>query len=275
MKKLMFAVAVAAAMGAFAAIESANTVGYMTPQLGGTYESLLYGNMFVPTGSADGSWQLSDVVPTGMNASMDNIQILNDDLDAEYEITYVDAATCALVKQPLSNVGWWDINDTFGDASSRLDDLTIAQGTGFLCGMYSGNDVVFTFAGEVTAGAVEVSNKITNGVDEIFLESPIICNPCAKKITLADVDAEGFNASMDTIQFLNDDLDADFEVTYVDEATCDLVKQPRTNVGWWDINDTFGDSSSRLDDLELEAGAAVLGGFYSGNEVTLTFPASL
>ena len=54
MKKLMFTAAVAAAMGAFA-IESANTVGYMTPKLGGDFESLLYGNMFVPTGSADGS----------------------------------------------------------------------------------------------------------------------------------------------------------------------------------------------------------------------------
>ena len=275
MKKLMFTAAVVAVMGAFAAIESANTVGYMTPQLGGTYESLLYGNMFVPTGSADGSWQLSDVVPTGMDASQDNIQILNDDLDAEYEITYIDAATCAAAQKDASNVGWWDINDPFGDSSSRLDDLTIAQGTGFLCGMYSGNNVVFTFAGEVTAGAVEVSNKITNGVDEIILESPIICNPCAKKITLADVAAEGFDASQDTIQFLNDDLDAEYEVTYIDAATCAAAQKDASNVGWWDINDPFGDSSSRLDDLELEAGAAVLGGFYSGNEVILTFPASL
>ena len=274
MKKLMFTAAVAAAMGAFA-IESANTVGYMTPKLGGDFESLLYGNMFVPTGSADGSWQLSDVVPTGMDASLDNIQILNDDLDAEYEITYVDAATCALVKKDISNVGWWDINDPFGDPDSRLDDMTIAQGTGFLCGMYSGNDVVFTFSGEVTAGAVEVSNKIMDGTDEILLESPIICNPCAKKITLAQVDAEGFDASLDTIQFLNDDLDAEYEVTYIDAATCALVKKDISNVGWWDINDPFGDPDSRLDDLELEAGAAVLGGFYSGNEVTLTFPASL
>ncbi len=274
MKKLMFGMAVAAAGLAFG-LESANTVGFMTPKLGGDFESLLYGNMFVPTGSADGSWQLSDVVPTGMDPTGDNIQILNDDLDAEYEITYVNEATCALFHKDTSNVGWWDMYDIFGDPDSRLDDMTIAQGTGFLCGMYSGNDVVFTFAGEVTAGAVEVSNKIMDGTDEILLESPIICNPCAKKITLADVDAEGFDPTGDNIQFLNDDLDAEYEVTYIDEAACALAKKDVSNVGWWDMNDLFGDPDSRLDDLELEAGAAVLGGFYSGNEVTLTFPSSL
>lgn len=248
----------------------------MTPQLGGVYESLLFGNMFVPMGSTDGSWQLSDVKPTGMDPSVDNIQILNDDLDAEYEITYIDAATCAAAKKDVSNVGWWDINDPFGDADSRLDDMKIAQGTGFLCGMYSGNDVTFTFAGEVTAGAVAVSNKILDeNNDEVLLESPLICNPAAKTITLAQVDAEGFDPSVDNIQFLNDDLDAEYEVTYIDEATCAAAKKDVSNVGWWDINDPFGDPDSRLDDLELEAGAAVLGGFYSGNEITLTFPASL
>ena len=273
MKKLMFAAAVAAGLVAFGdGIESNNTVGYMTPQLGGVYESLLYGNMFVPIGSADGSWQLSDVMPTGMDPTGDNIQILNDDLDAEYEITYVDAAFCALFKKDVSNVGWWDMNDIFGDADSRLDDMTIAAGTGFLCGMYSGNDVTFTFAGEVATGAIEVSNSDGDGGT---VESPIICNPSPKAITLADVDADGFDPTGDNIQFLNDDLDAEYEVTYVNEAFCALFKKDVSNVGWWDMNDIFGDADSRLDDLELAPGAAVLGGFYSGNEVSLTFPSAL
>ncbi len=275
MKKLMFAAAVAAGFAAFG-VDSSNTVGYMTPQLGGEYESLLFGNMFVPVGSADGSWQLSEVKPTGMDASVDTIQILNDDLDAEYEITYIDAATCSRMKKDLSYVGWWDINDPFGDNDSRYDDMTIAQGTGFLCGMYSGNDVVFTFAGEVANGAIAVSNKIVDeNDDEVLLESPLINNATAKTVTLAQIDAVGFDPSVDTIQFLNDDLEADYEATYIDEATCVRMKKDVSFAGWWDINDPFGDASSRLDDLVLDPGAAVLGGFYSGNEITLTFPSAL
>ena len=269
MKKLMFVAAAAIAGSAFC-IESANTVGYMTPQLGGEYESLLYGNMFVPVGSADGSWQLKDVKPVGMDAS-DNIQILNDDLDAEYEITYIDEAFCARAKKDASFAGWWDMNDVFGDDDSRLDDMTIAQGTGFLCGMTSGNDVYFTFAGEVPQGAISVSNS--DGQDGL-LESPLICNPSPKTITLGQVDAEGFDPS-DSIQFLNDDLEADYEATYIDEAFCARAKKDASFAGWWDMNDVFGDDDSRLDDLELDPGAAVLGGFYSGNEITLTFPSAL
>ena len=79
MKKLMFGMAVVAAGLAFG-LESANTVGFMTSKLGGDYESLLYGNMFVPVASADGSWQLSDVTPTGMDPTGDNIQILNEEI---------------------------------------------------------------------------------------------------------------------------------------------------------------------------------------------------
>jgi hypothetical protein len=272
MKKLMFVAAIAAMAGSAFCIESANTVGYMTPQLGGEYESLLYGNMFVPVSSADGSWQLSDVTPTGMDPTGDNIQILNDDLDAEYEITYIDAAFCALAKKDESNIGWWDMNDPFGDAESRLDDMTIAAGTGFLCGMYSGNDVTFTFSGEVANGAIQVTNSDGAGGT---IESPIICNPTAKTITLAQIDAEGFDPTGDNIQFLNDDLEAEYEVTYIDEAFCALAKKDTSYVGWWDMNDPFGDAESRLDDLELAPGAAVLGGFYSGNEVSLTFPSAL
>ena len=117
----------------------------MTPQLGGVYESLLFGNMFVPMGSTDGSWQLSDVKPTGMNPTGDNIQILNDDLDAEYEITYVDEAFCALFKKDVSNVGWWDMNDIFGAPDSRLDDLELEAGAAVLGGFYSGNEITLTF----------------------------------------------------------------------------------------------------------------------------------
>ena len=271
MKKLMFVAAAAIASSAFC-IESANTVGYMTPQLGGEYESLLYGNMFAPVGSADGSWQLSDVTPTGMDPSGDNIQILNDDLDAEYEITYITEAFCTSRKKDTALAGWWDMNDIFGDADSRLDDMTIAAGTGFLCGMYSGNDVTFTFSGEVANGAIEVTNSDGAGGT---VESPIICNPTAKTITLSQIDAVGFDPSGDNIQFLNDDHDAEYEVTYVTEAFCTSRKKDPALAGWWDMNDIFGDANSRLDDLELAPGAAVLGGFYSGNEVSLTFPSAL
>ena len=275
MKKLMFVAAAAMACSAFC-IESANTVGYMTPQLGGEYESLLFGNMFVPVGSADGSWQLGDVKPTGMDPDGDNIQILNDDLDAEYEVTYVSEEICTRLHKSTDLAGWWDAYDFLGDPDSRYDDMTIAQGTGFLCGMYSGNDVVFTFSGEVAQGAISVSNKIVDeNDDEVLLESPLINNPTAKTVTLAQIDAEGFDPDGDNIQFLNDDLDAEYEVTYVSEAICTRLHKSTDLAGWWDAYDFLGDPDSRLDDLELAPGAAVLGGFYSGNEITLTFPSAL
>ena len=121
MKKLIFAAAAVAGMGAFA-LESANVVGY-TEYKTETKKQPSFGACFMPLdGSA--SYKLKDLVPSNFDADNDMIQVINPSTlatDATYVYFSKEFADAAASEEgePAGAfdelIGWWNPSYDIGD----------------------------------------------------------------------------------------------------------------------------------------------------------------
>lgn len=213
------------------------------------------GPVFKAVGSTGNTYTLNDFTVNGMDCSADCVQFLDSDTTEPYlYATYADADTYA-----AGWVGWWDYDDLGGTRLDGEDADEFPSGTAFLAIYTSGNEINFTFSGEVEKGTKEIVTTT---------EAPFICNPHPADLTLANVTGDGMDVSADAFQFLDPFTTQEYLlVTYANEADYGAGW-----AGWWDYDDVGG---TRTDDTDLPSGQGLLGVISSGNEVTLTFDAIL
>jgi hypothetical protein len=256
MKKLITA---AMALALFAGMASAqvnsdNIVGYVTitNAPGDTYSS--YGNCFITAGDNNTNATLACITAGGMTPGDDYIQFLNPaDTSVDLIATYIDAAAAAGLGD-AGLQGWWNL-----DIDTRLDGTSLPAGTGFLCNIASGNQVVFTFTGEVVEDIIEL--------DLTGQTYPMVANTVPAELTLGDISANGMVPGDDYIQFLNPlDTSVDLIATYIDAAAAAGLGDAGLQ-GWWNL-----DIDTRLDSTILPAGWAFLCNLASGNPVMIAFP---
>ena len=218
-------------------------------------ESYSGGPVFKAVGSTGNTYTLNDFTVNGMDVSADGIQFLDPDTTETYlTATYADAENYA-----TGWVGWWDYDDLGGTRLDGVDADEFPACMAFLGLFASGNEISFIFSGEVEKGTKEVT---------MTTESPFVCNPQPKDITLANVTAEGMDVSADGFQFLDPfTTETILTATYANEVDYGAGWK-----GWWDYDDLGG---TRSDDVDLMSGQGLLGMIASGNEVTLTFDAVL
>ena len=197
------------------------------------------------------TYKLGDFTATGMDGTSDFIQFLDaDTLEAGVEAVYLDADTYG---DELA--GWWDFN---APGETSLNDQTFPFTTAFLAAFPSGNEITFSFAGEVLKGAKTFTTSS---------QSPMFGNYLPKDLTLADITASGMDGTSDFIQILDPDtLESVTEAVYLDADT-----YGDELAGWWDFN-APGEVS--LADTVVPAGQGFLAAFPSGNEIAITFPAA-
>ena len=151
MKKLIFAAAAVAGMGAFA-LESANVVGY-TEFATETKKQPSFGACFMPLNGAM-TYKLKDLVPTDFNVDDDMIQIINPETlgtDANYVYMskeIADAAAEADGEAPGAYdelIGWWNPDVGVGEDGGSAADVDVLPGMAFLGLFESGNNITFKF----------------------------------------------------------------------------------------------------------------------------------
>ena len=256
-KKILAVATAVVGTVAMADIVSSSVVGYQTRSMiddgDQLMESYSGGPVFKAVGSTGNTYTLNDFTVNGMDCSADCIQFLDPDTTDPYlYATYADADSYA-----AGWVGWWDYDDLGGTRLDGEEADEFASGTAFLALYASGNEINFTFSGEVEAGTKEIVTTT---------ESPFICNPQPVDFTLANVKCEGMDVSADAFQYLDPFTTEEYLlVTYANEADYGAGW-----AGWWDYDDL---GSTRTDDEDLPAGQGLLGMIASGNEVTLTFDA--
>lgn len=240
-------------------IVSSDIVGYQTRSMMDDSDNLMEsysgGPVFKAVGSTGNTYTLNDFTVKGMDCTGDCIQFLDPDTTETYlSATYADADNYS-----AGWVGWWDYDDLGGTRLDGDEADTFASCTAFL-GLYtSGNDIGFTFSGQVESGTKEVT---------MTTESPFICNPQPVDFTLANVVGEGMDVTTDCFQFL-DPFTTD---TYLSVTYANADDYGTGWAGWWDYDDL---GSTRTNDTDLPAGQGLLGMISSGNEVTLTFDAAV
>ena len=136
MKKVMFGLAAAVAISAFATgIESANAVGYNTLTTGSSpYRT--YGMCFVTCGSADGTFRLGDMKMEGSTWGTDWLNFIDPTtsiFDPLKAVTYYSAAEAIADGGTADEAEWEDINE------DCKDDVTYPIGTAFLCNFVNSN----------------------------------------------------------------------------------------------------------------------------------------
>lgn len=179
MKKVMFGLAAAAAISAFAAIESANTVGYHTQDWMNQGDYYMMGGQFETTAGAD--VKLSEIdfginlenVPTAdrqgrFRTTAPQVQIAFADREG-YTAYYFAKTTTAL-------------NGTWVTAGGAASDPTIGAGIGFWYRDQSATQPSFTFAGQVVPDSPWEKTFDAN-------YRMLVC-PFPKAVTLAEIDFE-------------------------------------------------------------------------------------
>ena len=214
-------------------------------------ESYSGGPVFKQIGTDGSSYKLGDIKISGVDPTGDAIQFL----DTATANTYLAATYCDPEEFGEELEGWWAADDIGG---TQLDDEEFAAGTAFLTLFTSGNEITFNYAGEVEEGVKQI--HIAEGV-----ESPFICNPLPKTLTLADITVSGMDPTGDGFQF----LDTATANTYLVATYCDPDEFGEELAGWWDADDVGG---TEINDTELAPGQGVLGLLTSGNEMTVVFP---
>lgn len=259
MKKLIMGIAAIATTTAMAEIVSSSVVGYQNRSMIGDGDRLMEsysgGPVFKAVGSTGNTYTLNDFTVNEMDCSADCIQFLDPDSTEPYlYATYADANNYA-----SGWVGWWDYDDLGGSRLDGEDADEFPACTAFLGLFSSGEEVCFSFHGEVEKGQKEVT---------MSTESPFICNPQPIDLILEDVVGEGMDVSADAFQFLDPFSTQEYLlVTYANANDYGAGW-----AGWWDYDDL---GSARTDDVDLPSGQGLLGMISSGNEVTLTFGAVL
>ena len=276
MKKVMFGLAAAAAISAFA-IESANIVGYQELETEGN-ESPSIGGTFIPCNGSD-TYLLGSVKATDMDPDIDSLQLLDPDttgVNGMYSYFSQDVADAMKEDDPETDwdsfVGWWDVGMAGEEGHSR-DNQEINVGQGFLGLVASGANITLQYAGE----APTVPTSISTGGSE----SPYVCNYLPKALKLSQITAEDMDPDIDSLQVLDPNTTGvNGMYSYFSQDVADALKEddPETDwdsfVGWWDVGMAGEDGHSRNNE-DVDAGAAFLGLIASGSNVTFNFPSVL
>ncbi len=255
---------------------------YNTKVTDGTKYPIL-GASFLPVGGA-ATFKLGDFVPTGASADDDFIQVINSTtLDADAAYLYVDKATADYIAIDNGGeagdcddlIGWWDTAYDIGEDEGAANNVTFANGTGFLGYFDSGEEISFQSSGQVPDTVTAVT---TDGS-----KYPIIASYIPKTIPLGWIVPVGASADDDFIQVINSTtLDADAAYLYVDKATADYIAIDNGGeagdcddlIGWWDTAYDIGEDEGVANSVSVNPGDGFLGYFDSGEEITFNFPSS-
>ena len=259
-----------------------SVVGYNTKVTDGTKYPII-GASFLPVSGAS-TFKLGDFVPTGASADEDMIQVINSTtLDADAMYLYVDKATADYIAIDNGGeagdcddlIGWWDGAYDIGDTDGAANNITFANGTGFLGYFESGEEISFQACGAVP----DVVTSVTTDGSKY----PIITSYIPKTIPLGWIVPAGASADEDMIQVINSTtLDADAMYLYVDKATADYIAIDNGGeagdcddlIGWWDGAYDIGDTDGAANAVSVNPGDGFLGYFESGEEITFNFPSS-
>jgi hypothetical protein len=282
MKKLIFAAAAVAGMGAFA-LESANVVGY-TEYKTETKKQPSFGACFMPLdGSA--SYKLKDLVPSNFDADNDMIQVINPSTlatDATYVYFSKEFADAAASEEgePAGAfdelIGWWNPSYDIGDELGASGEVPVNVGQAFLGLFESGNDIKFQSSGSVPLTSTGISTDAK--------KQPFFANYLPKAIKLGGIVPENFDADNDMIQVINPStLTTDATYVYFSKEFADAAASEEGEpagafdelIGWWNPSYDIGDEDGFANNVDVAAGAAFLGLFESGNNITFKFPAAL
>ena len=282
MKKLMFAAAVAAGFAAFG-VESSNIVGY------GTYNTEQahlpsFGATFIPV-TGGSTYKLSILKPTDFDPDNDTIQLINPTtlgMDAAYVYMSKEIADAAAAEdgEPAGAydelIGWWDAVIGIGEDGASADNVDIDVGTAFLGKFESGNNVEFISSGE----APTVPTAINTDGERL----PFIASYIPKTIKLGKIVPEDFDPDNDVIQVINPTtLGMDAAYVYMSKEIADAAAAEDGEpagaydelIGWWDAVLGIGEDGASANNVDVNPGAAFLGKFESGNDITFNFPSVL
>jgi len=263
MKKLIFAAAVAASMGAFA-LESANVVGFQDKEITTGQWNCMTAT-FLPTGAAGTSMTLGDIKANDTFAfGDDTLQTLNGNGGTLGQYTYCNEA---MAEEFGFDVGWYNYEDVSNwDGESALvscNNVSLPWGTMVIIqSSYEGAGLVY--AGEVLAENKELS--ITTG------EWNMLGNATPVDLTLGDIAAnDTFAFGDDTLQTLNGNGGTLGQYTYCNEA---MAAEFGFDVGWYNYEDVSNwDGESQLanqNSLPIPSGYGfVLQSSYEGAAIIL------
>ena len=106
----------------------------------------------------------------------------------------------------------------------------------------------------------------------------------ATSYKLKDLVPADFNVDEDTIQIINPStLGTDAQYVYMSKEIADAAAEEDGEepgaydelIGWWDPVVGVGEDGASANDVDVAAGAAFLGLFKSGVNITFQFPAAL
>ena len=283
MKKLMFAAAVAAGFIAMGdGIESANIVGYNTYNTD-TARQPSFGACFVPTSGAS-SYKLGDLKPTDFSVDDDYLQIINPTTlgtDATYVYMSKEMADAAAIDDGGAAgdyddlIGWWNPDIGVGADGASANNVEINVGQAFLGLFESGNDIGFLSSGEAPTVSTSIN---TDGEKQPFFASYI-----PKTIKLGQIVPENISVDDDYVQVINPTtLGTDATYVYMSKEMADAAAIDDGGaagdyddlIGWWNPDIGVGADGASAMNVSVTAGAAFLGLFESGNDITFNFPSS-
>ena len=285
MKKLMITTAALLAAVGVNAVESANIVGYTnfeTEQL----RQPSFGACFLPLSGAS-TYKLGDLIPTDFDVDNDSISIIDPTTlgtAAQYVYMSKEIADAAAVAdgEPQGAydelIGWWDyLAGGVGTDGAEAGNVNISVGQAFLGLFDSGNDISFRSNGDVPLTSTSIS---TDGERQ-----PFFANYLPKTITLGQIVPEDFDVDNDSIAVIDPTtLGTAAQYVYMSKDIADAAavadgEQPGAYdelIGWWDyLAGGVGTDGAEAGNVNVAAGAAFLGLFDSGNDITFNFPAAL
>jgi hypothetical protein len=164
-----------------------------------------------------------------------------------------------------------------GEDGAAAGETPINVGQAFLGLFESGSDIQFQSSGSVPL--------TTTGISTDAKKKPFFANYLPKTIKLGAIVPENFDPDADGIQVINPTtLGADYIYVYMSKEIADAAAEEEGElpgaydelVGWWDyMKGGVGEDGASANDVDVAAGAAFLGLFESGNNITFNFPAAL
>lgn len=257
MKKIMFGLAAATALGTFAAVETSNIVGYKTTNSGQNLY-LTGGMCFVTCGSTDGTFRLGDLKMEGSTWGTDWLQFINPAtsvVDSSKNATYYSEAEAIADGGTADDAEWENYDE------ECLDDVTYPIGTAFLTS-FGSTDVTITYSGEINLNAVYSTINCT-GKPYAY-----VANPYPGDLTAGDIKLVNSVWGTDWLQFINPAtsvVDSKKNITYYSEAEAIADGGTADDAEWENYDEEC------KDDTPIPMGSGFLCSFGSPN-VQILFP---
>ena len=256
-----------------------SVVGYNTYQTS-TLRQPSFGACFIPVGGGS-TYKLGDLKPADFDPDNDIIALINPTTlgtDAQYVYMSKEIADAAAIDEGAAGdydelIGWWDAALGVGEDGAKADNVSINVGQAFLGLFESGNDIGFLSCGEAPA----VSTSISTG----SAKQPFFASYIPKTITLSQIVADDFDPDNDVIAVINPTtLGTDAQYVYMSKEIADAAAIDEGGaagdydelIGWWDAVLGVGEDGAKADNVNVTPGAAFLGLFESGNDITFNFP---